>query len=91
MFGGHGLFRDGLMIGLVADEVLFFKVDGESEPRFIEQGLPPFQFQRGEKVVSMSYRQAPEAAMDNAEAMTPWARQAMDAATRAAARKKRKR
>ena len=91
MFGGHGLFRDGLMIGLVADEVLYLKVDAETEPLFIEQGLSPFEFQRGDKVVAMSYRQAPEEALDNSEAMNPWAQRAVGAATRAHARKKNKR
>ncbi len=91
MFGGHGLFRDGLMFGLVADEVLYLKVDAETEPLFMKQGLPPFEFQRGDKVVAMSYRQAPEDALDSAATMGPWAQRAIDAANRVASGKKRKR
>jgi len=29
MFGGHGIFLEGLMFGLIADSVLYLKVDKE--------------------------------------------------------------
>ena len=38
MFGGLGIFHDGVMFGLVAYEQLYFKVDKEIEPRFAEAG-----------------------------------------------------
>lgn len=44
MFGGHGLFRDGLMFGLVADDVLYLKADAQSSTLFESRGLTPFAF-----------------------------------------------
>ena len=55
MFGGHGIFFDGLMIGLVADDRLYLKVDAQSVTKFTERSLPQFQYPKGDKVVGMSY------------------------------------
>ena len=45
MFGGHGLYLDGVMIGLVAGERLYFKTDAQSLPRWREAGCEPFAFE----------------------------------------------
>ena len=42
MFGGAGVYHDGLMFALVDDEVLYFKVDETSRPAFEAENLPPF-------------------------------------------------
>ncbi|WP_203301031.1 TfoX/Sxy family protein [Marinobacter sediminum] len=35
MFGGYGIYYDGLMFALVADDVLYFKADGTiSSPNY---------------------------------------------------------
>ena len=34
MFGGYGIFLEGLMFGLVTDSVLYLKVDKETENEF---------------------------------------------------------
>lgn len=83
MFGGYGIFFDGLMIGLVADEMLYLKVDKQSEPEFKARSLPQFQYSKGAKVVGMSYYLAPEEALDDASEMRGWAQLAYDAALRA--------
>ena len=81
MFGGAGLFRDGLMFALVADDVLFFKVDEENTGAFEAEDLPHFTYttKKGDKGL-MSYRRAPERCLDDADDMTEWARAAFDAA-----------
>ncbi|MDH3725633.1 MAG: TfoX/Sxy family protein, partial [Thermoleophilia bacterium] len=45
MFGGYGIFLDGLMFGLIADEVLYLKVDEENRPEFEELGLGAFVYE----------------------------------------------
>ena len=42
MFGGAGIFADGMMIALVADGVIYLKADEETVPRFEAEGLGPF-------------------------------------------------
>jgi len=39
MFGGAGIFRDGLMFGLVADDTLYFKVGDGNQGDFDAQGM----------------------------------------------------
>ena len=82
MFGGHGVFYDGLMIGLVAEDTLYLKADEQLKPDFIARGLTPFQYNKGNKTMSMSYYLAPEEAMDNPSEMADWAGRAYDAARR---------
>jgi DNA transformation protein len=92
MFGGYGLFRDGLMFGLVAGDEFFLKVDDQSLPDFIERGLEPFVYIKEGKPMPMSYYQAPGEALDNSDDMLAWAEKAYAAAIRAqAARPKSRR
>ncbi|MCB0130648.1 MAG: TfoX/Sxy family protein [Caldilineaceae bacterium] len=91
MFGGFGLFRHGLMFGLVADSVLYFKVDEANLADFEAVGAEPFLYDKGGKSVAMSYYTAPGEALDNSDDMQEWAAIAYQAAVRAAAKKKPKR
>lgn len=90
MFGGHGLFRDGLMFALIADEVLYFKVDDEVREDFSQRNLEAFTYYKKGKPMQLSYYQAPEEAMDNNEDMHVWAAKAYDAAVRADAKKQKR-
>jgi DNA transformation protein and related proteins len=82
MFGGHGIYCNGLMMGLVADEVLYVKVDEESKPFFIAAGCEPFIYEAKSKKVAMSYWTVPDEAMESEEQMLPWAKHAYAAALR---------
>jgi DNA transformation protein len=79
MFGGYGLFREGLMFGLVADDVLYLKVDDQNRSDFIARGLEPFIYIKDGKPMAMSYHEA----LDNADEMIIWAEKAFQAAVRA--------
>lgn len=87
MFGGYGLFRDGLMFGLVADSVLYLKVDKETENEFKAKGLEAFTYNKKGKEYKMSYYQAPEEALEEVEEMRFWANKAFEAALRSASKK----
>ena len=86
MFGGYGLFLNGLMFGLVADSTLYLKTDKELEPEFAAKGLAPFTYSRKGKVFKMSYYQAPEETLEDTNEMTTWASKAYNAAVRSAAK-----
>ena len=83
MFGGAGIFRDGLMFALIADETLYLKADAASQGEFEALSLPPFTYGAKSKRTVMSYWRAPEACLDDRDEMTEWARKAYDAALRA--------
>ncbi|HEY5597703.1 MAG TPA: TfoX/Sxy family protein [Kiloniellales bacterium] len=83
MFGGWGIYLDDTMFGLIADDALFLKVDGDSEERFAAAGAEPFVYSRAGESIAMSYRRAPEGALEDPGALLPWAELALTAARRA--------
>ena len=87
MFGGAGLYADGLIIGLEVEGALYLKTDESSRQSFADAGGHPFVYDGKGKSITMSYWTPPEEAMDSPEAMRPWARLALDAALRSAAKK----
>jgi DNA transformation protein and related proteins len=91
MFGGQGLYVDGLFMAIVDDGQLFLKTDDVTRERFDAAGCVPFTFPNkdGEAVVT-SYRRPPEDALESPPLMLPWARLALEAALRAANAKVKK-
>ncbi len=83
MFGGYGIYHDGIMFGLVSDEVLYLKADMSTSHYFTARGMPPFRYQRQDKWVELTYYQAPEEIFDDAEAASLWAKRAFAAALKA--------
>jgi DNA transformation protein and related proteins len=86
MFGGHGVFSRGVMFGLLDDDELFLRVDGETEGRFADAGCRRWVYP-GNTALSMSYFRPPDEAHEDPEAMEPWARLGLEAALRRKARK----
>jgi len=86
MFGGHGLYADGIIFAIVIDDTLYLKADEANRAEFAALGLEPFVYTsgKGEKT-AMSYHRAPEEALENPDAMAHWLRSAMGASLRAIA------
>jgi DNA transformation protein len=82
MFGGHGVWHQGLMIGLVAGDTLYLKVDEQTREQFEAQGLGPFEYSRQGKMVALSYYRAPEEMLESPAEAVAWARLAYAAALR---------
>ncbi len=82
MFGGHGIFREELMFGIVADETLFLKADDKNRADFEARGLERFVYYKKGKPMYLSYYQAPEEALDNSGDMLAWAGRSFAAAIR---------
>lgn len=90
MFGGHGIFHDGLMIGLIADDELYLKADAKAAEKFESLGLPPFEYNKNGKIMKMSYYRAPEEVLERQDLAAQWARDAYEAALRSQKPKKTK-
>jgi len=90
MFGGYGIYLDGLMFGLVADSVLYLKTDKQTENEFKDRGLEAFTYSKKGKEFRMSYYQAPEEALEDGEEMNTWANKAYGVALKAASKKRKK-
>lgn len=91
MFGGYGIYHDGIMFALVADDTLYLKVDDENRHHFEAEGLEPFEVTMRGKTGTMSYHRAPEDLLEDPEAAVVWGRRAFEAALRARSAKRRKR
>jgi len=91
MFGGAGIYADGMMFALVADGVIYLKADGVNTPAFEREQLGPFSYETkdGKRGV-MSYRRMPERLYDDPEELADWARAALAAARRSGAKAKAK-
>jgi DNA transformation protein len=83
MFGGYGLYRQGLMFALVADDVLYLKVDDQNRTAYEAAGVRPFTYDGKSKTVTLPYWEAPSELFDDPEAMIAWAQGAFAAAVRA--------
>ena len=91
MFGGHGIYVDGLIVGLVVDDSLYLKTDDETRAGFEERGLAPFAYASARKgTVVTSYYAPPDGALETRAEMAPWLRLALAASRRAAARRVRR-
>lgn len=90
MFGGFGLYRDGAMFGLIADDVLYFKVDTANQPDFEDAGSTPFTYHGKSKPVQMSFWRVPEDVLEDADDARLWSLKACDAALKAKRAKDKK-
>ena len=88
MFGGWGLYHEGLFFALIFDDTLYLKVDDDNRAQFEEAGLREFVYvTKDGDHMAMSYRQAPAEALETPAAMEAWARLGYGAALRAKNRK----
>jgi len=88
MFGGHGVYLDGLMFALIAEDVLYLKADEANREMFEAEGLEPFRPFAHKPNYKMNYYEAPPDALEDPDDLLPWARGAFEAALRAGRGKK---
>jgi DNA transformation protein len=88
MFGGAGVFCDGLMFGLIAWDTLYFKADEANRAAYEAEGMEAFTYDARGKPIRMSYWRVPERLFDEPEEMVEWGRAALAAARRAGAGRK---
>lgn len=85
MFGGAGLYCDGLFFALVADDVLYFKVDDSNRADYEAAGMGPFK-PFPDKQGVMQYYEVPIDVLENRQTLRDWAEKALDVARRKADR-----
>ena len=91
MFGGVGLYHEALFFGLIAADVLYFKVDDVTRQDYLNAGARSFQ-PYGEDSYSMSYYEVPADVLEDTDRLRAWAMKAVEAAARrSSSRKKKKR
>jgi DNA transformation protein and related proteins len=78
MFGGAGIYCDGVIFALMIEDVVYLKADGDSAKAYAAEGMAPFSYETkdGRRSV-MSYWRAPERLFDDSDAFVDWARTAL--------------
>jgi DNA transformation protein len=77
MFGGAGVYADGVMFAILVDDVLYLKADKDSQTAFANEGMGPFIYRPdGKRPVAMSYWEVPPRLLDAPEELASWAREA---------------
>ena len=90
MFGKTGVFCDGLMLGMVRDDTLYFRVDDHNRAAFAEaSSFPPLNYESRGRSIDLSFWRAPDRLFDEPDELVSWARAALAAAGRVAAKRER--
>ena len=90
MFGKTGVFCDGLMFGMVTDDTLYFRVDDHNRAAFEEaECFPPLSYESQGRTIDLSFWRVPERLYDEPDEFVSWARAALAAAHRVAAKRER--
>jgi DNA transformation protein len=88
MFGGAGVYLDDAMFAMVADGIIYLRTDPDLAAALEAEGAAPFVYSGGKGApVERPYWRLPDAALDDPEAATAWARRALVPARAAAAKR----
>jgi DNA transformation protein len=90
MFGKTGVFCDGLMLAMVRDDALYVRVDDGNRAVFREaEAFPPLDYQKKGGSIDLAFWRVPERLFDEPDELVAWARAALAAAGRVAAKRER--
>ena len=76
MFGGAGLYRDGTIFGLIADDVAYLKVDDSNRQEFEQAGSSPFR-PFPDKPTIMPYYEVPPEVLEVPDELVTWAKRSL--------------
>ncbi len=87
MFGGVGLYLDGLFFALIDDDTLYFKTDDSNRARYEQAGSKPFCPFPDRPDPPMAYWQVPAEVLEDPDQLAAWAREALAVALAKRARR----
>ena len=88
MFGKTGVFCDGVMFAMVTENTLSFRVDDHNRETFREaEAFPPLNYAKKGATIDLAFWRVPERLFDEPDELAIWARAALAAARRVAAKR----
>lgn len=90
MFGGIGLYAGDVFFGILAADVLYFKVDDRTRPDYEAAGSTPFK-PYADRPMTMAYYDVPADVLEDAARLQQWARRSITAASAAKSTRPQKR
>lgn len=91
MFGGYGIYKDGIIIALMDDDELYFKSTLTSESFYQSFNSYPFVYEGQRRPVKMSYWQVPQTVLNDPILLEKWVDTAYHSAIAAKAKNPPKR
>ena len=86
MFGKTGVFCEGVMFGMLTENVLYLRVDSQNRTIFREaEAFPSLNYVKQGCTIDLSFWRAPDRLFDEHEELIAWAQAALAAAHRVAA------
>jgi DNA transformation protein len=74
MFGGAGLYREGRMFGVIAEDVAYLKVDDSNREDFVRAGSAPFEpYPEHIKTTIRTYYEIPADVLEDPDELARWA------------------
>jgi DNA transformation protein len=74
MFGGAGLYREGTMFAVIADDVAYLKVDDSNREDFLRAGSAPFEpYPDKIRTTIRTYYEIPADVLENPDELATWA------------------
>ena len=78
MFGGYGIYKDGVCFGLIDFGKLYFKVDETNKADYEQHNSAPFQFpMKNGKMTTLSYWEVPVDILEDRSSMPEWIKKAV--------------
>ena len=81
MFGGIGIFKNGIMFGKIGGDTFRLKVDQSNQKQFEDKGMKPFYSEKKKK--GMPYWEVPADVLENRSVLAEWAKQSYEIALKA--------
>jgi DNA transformation protein len=75
MFGGYGLYCDGVFFGIISQNRLYFKTNPTTRTSYVQRGMQPFR--PNARQTLKSYYEVPVDILEDHEQLTVWAQQAV--------------
>lgn len=91
MFGGHGLYIDGIIFGIIAYDILFLKTDAHNRPDFEKAKSKPFTYEKSTgKTTILTYWECPASIEKNPEKLCAWVEKSLKVSINSKKKKKQK-
>lgn len=72
MFGGYGIYKDGIITAIIVDNELYFKVNEINIDDYKKHGCIPFTCNANQKTVRMSYWKVPIDILEDNMLLEEW-------------------
>ena len=75
LFGGYGLYDQGVFFGIISSARLYFKTNDDTCTAYVERGMQPFR--PNPRQTLKTYYEVPVEILEDEQALAVWARQAI--------------